>query len=158
MRERGDLLLIASALVVAVVVVVIALIIVSVAFGRGEALITIRAVNYSVANDDPDPGGETRFTSLLYNYRRSFNAIGNATLICTFMGKGGPLGSGTSECMGTFNLPKGKIVVGGSRKSRAYYVLAITGGTGLYTGARGQLIAATRGLPEGQQRLVFSLE
>jgi hypothetical protein len=110
---------------------------------RAEALITIRAVNYRVVGDDRTPGSQALYTTLLG---------------CVFIGRGGPLGSGTSECYGTFVIPKGKITVHGSRKSRSFYVLAVTGGTGLYSTARGQLIASTRGVPEGQQKIVISLE
>src|SRR5215467_1226642 len=47
------------------------------------------------------------------------------------------LGNGSSQCGGTFILPRGKLNVAGTRRNDSYFVLAITGGTGIYSGAGG---------------------
>jgi hypothetical protein len=61
-------------------------------------------------------------------------SIGHAELVCTFVGTGN-----SRVCRGTYELPRGKIVVGGSIEFRQFYDLAILGGTGLYDNARGTL-------------------
>jgi hypothetical protein len=70
---------------------------------------------------------------LLYNTRITPQAIGHGELVCTFTGT-------TSRiCSGVYFLPKGKIIVGGSLLYRQFYELAVLGGTGLYSNARGTL-------------------
>ena len=63
-------------------------------------------------------------------------SIGHAELVCTFVGTGN-----SRVCRGTYELPRGKIVVGGSLEFRQFYDLAVLGGTGLYDNARGTLTA-----------------
>ena len=41
------------------------------------------------------------------------------------------------NCIGTYFLPKGKIMVGGVIASRLFYELAVIGGTGLYDNVAG---------------------
>ena len=47
--------------------------------------------------------------------------------------------SARGVCRGTYVLPKGELVVGGSILYRQFYDLAVLGGTGLYDNARGTL-------------------
>ena len=42
-------------------------------------------------------------------------------------------------CRGTYVLPKGKVVVGGTLSYRQFYDLAVVGGTGLFDNARGSV-------------------
>ena len=44
-------------------------------------------------------------------------------------------------CRGTFFLPKGRLVVGGSLLYRQFFELAVLGGTGLFDNARGSLVS-----------------
>ena len=60
--------------------------------------------------------------------------IGRSELVCNFVDD-----VRSRVCRGTYILPKGKIVVGGSLLYRQFYDLAVLGGTGLYDNARGTL-------------------
>lgn len=84
--------------------------------------------------------------------------IGWAVVVCTDLGSGGPLGSATAFCHGSYHFPKGRIQTSGTRKSRSSYVLAVVGGTGLYSNVGGVLLV--RMIDEGPrtERLLFSLE
>ncbi len=62
------------------------------------------------------------------------NVIGRAELVCTFVD-----GRRSRSCRGTYFLPRGTIMVGGSLQYRQFYILAVIGGTGLYDNARGTL-------------------
>jgi hypothetical protein len=66
--------------------------------------------------------------------RGTLDVIGRAELVCTFVDAGR-----SRVCRGTYILPKGKIVVGGSILYSQFYDLAVLGGTGLYDNARGTL-------------------
>jgi hypothetical protein len=66
-------------------------------------------------------------------FDRGGHLIGSRTLLCWVVV------SIRSECRGTFQFPRGNIIVGGVRSSRRSYVLAVLGGTGLYDNARGSL-------------------
>ena len=81
----------------------------------------------------------------LFNRRVSTTPIGHASLVCTFT-----IGSERS-CRGTYFLPKGNIVVGGSISFRQVFELAVTGGTGLFDNARGTVTATRiRKSPRGE--------
>jgi hypothetical protein len=69
----------------------------------------------------------------LFNRRLTSVAIGNAELVCTFTN------ARSRVCRGTYKLPRGKIIVGGSIQFRQVYELAVLGGTGLYDNARGTM-------------------
>jgi hypothetical protein len=64
--------------------------------------------------------------------RGTRTTIGRSELVCTFVDA-----ARSRVCRGTYILPKGKIVVGGSLLYRQFYDLAVLGGTGLYDNARG---------------------
>lgn len=102
--------------------------------------------------------GDTMHVSLIYNRPAFRAAIGNAILSCDFVGRGGPLASGTQLCEAFYSLRKGRIVASGIIKERAFYVLAVTGGTGLYSNVKGELIVSTIAESPRQERLLFSLE
>ena len=65
--------------------------------------------------------------------------IGHSDLTCV------DTGTGSSNCTGTYFLPKGKIMVGGVIASRLIYELAVIGGTGLYDNVRGTLTVTSLG-------------
>lgn len=86
-----------------------------------------------VGKKHTSPGDMEIVRYRLYNRRVTTKALGSAELVCTFT-------TATSRvCRGTYNLPRGKIVVGGSIQYRQLYELAVLGGTGLYDNARGTM-------------------
>jgi hypothetical protein len=84
----------------------------------------------------------------LFNRRLTLRAIGHAELLCTFV-----VGNSRS-CRGTYFLPKGKLVVGGSMIFPQFYELAVLGGTGLYDNARGT-VTITRIARNPNRSVVF---
>ena len=87
----------------------------------------------------------------LFNRRLTSKPIGRAELVCTFT-------IGTSRvCRGTYFLPKGKLVVGGSVVYRQLYELAVLGGTGLYDNARGTMVATRINRTPRREFLLFRL-
>src|SRR6185312_14707771 len=77
--------------------------------------------------------------------------IGHSDLTCI------NTGTGSSNCTGTYFLPKGKIMVGGVIASRLFFELAVVGGTGLYDNARGTLTATYLGGSPSKEFLLFRL-
>ena len=93
----------------------------------------LRSARVDVGPRGRSPGDMEIVSALLYNRRITQRMIGKTELVCTFTF--GP----SRMCQGTFVLPRGRLVVGGSLRNREIYHLAITGGTGLYDNARGSL-------------------
>lgn len=89
---------------------------------------------------------------------RHGNRIGWEIVTCLDLGSGGPLGSGTALCTGTYQFPKGRIQAQSTRKKQSSYVLAVTGGTGLYSNVGGTLLVETISERPRVERLLFSLE
>jgi hypothetical protein len=111
--------------------------------GRSEAATgpaTIRITDRELAVTRVDVGargispGDTEIVRLRLLERGTRTTIGRAELLCTFMDS-----VRSRVCRGTYFLPKGKLVVGGSILYRQFYELAVLGGTGLYDNARGTL-------------------
>jgi len=106
--------------------------------GTGKATIRINELVLAATRIDLSPRGvspgdeEIVRTRLLE--RGTGQTIGRAELACTFVDSGR-----SRSCRGTYILPKGKLVVGGSVLYRQFYELAVLGGTGLYDNARGTL-------------------
>jgi hypothetical protein len=107
--------------------------------GTGPA--TIRITDREVLVTRVDVGargketGDTEIVSQqLFNLRVTSKAIGHSELVCTFVDS-----KRTRVCRGTYVLPRGKLVVGGSLEYRQFYDLAVLGGTGLYDNARGSV-------------------
>jgi hypothetical protein len=104
----------------------------------GPATITINDRQLAVTRVDlgargTSPGDmEIVRTTLLQRGTR--DVIGHGELVCTFVDS-----VRSRVCRGTYVLPKGKLVVGGSILYRQFYDLAVLGGTGLYDNARGTL-------------------
>jgi hypothetical protein len=107
--------------------------------GTGAA--TIRITDRLVQVDRVDigshgtsPGDVEIVRSRLFNRRLTTKSIGRSELVCTFVDSGR-----SRVCRGTYFLPRGKLVVGGSLRFRQFYDMAVLGGTGLYDNARGTL-------------------
>jgi hypothetical protein len=122
----------------------------------GPALIRITSTetNYAVVDNGRrgrGAGDVEIVAQLLYNRRIRKRAIGRAEFVCTFSYHG------RSVCEGTYELPRGRLVVAGSRRYREIYELAIVGGTGFYANARGTLTATRIGRSPRREYLVFRL-
>jgi hypothetical protein len=105
--------------------------------GPGTIQITNREVARTRVDLDPpgtSPGDMEIIRQLLFNRRVTTKSIGRAELLCTFTD-----GRRSRICRGTYFLPRGKLVVGGSLIYMQFYELAVLGGTGLYDNARGTL-------------------
>ena len=97
--------------------------------------------------------GDVEVTRLrLYNTRITSKAIGHAELVCVYVGD-----HATRNCTGTFALPKGKIVAGGTIVFADIYDLAVLGGTGLYNNVRGTLTVTSLGGKPRAFLLLFRL-
>jgi hypothetical protein len=88
---------------------------------------------------------------LLFNKGIRKAPIGYADLVCTYTGPR------SRQCSGTYVLPKGKIVVGGSLRFRAFFKLAVVGGTDLYDNVRGSLTVTMLGREPRRELLLFRL-
>ena len=101
---------------------------------------TIRITDLEIAVSRVDVGargtspGDVEVVRSRLRERVTQNTIGRSELVCTFVDR-----VRSRVCRGTYILPKGKIVVGGSILYSQFYDLAVVGGTGLYDNARGTL-------------------
>ncbi len=107
--------------------------------GTGPATIRITDREVQVTRVDvgargTSPGDTEVVSQQLFNLRVTPKPIGRSELVCTFVDS-----RRMRVCRGTYVLPKGKVVVGGSLDYRQFYDLAVLGGTGLYDNARGSL-------------------
>ena len=123
----------------------------------GPATINITDVQDTVVRVDvgakgKSPGDMEIIRQRLYNQRVTERSIGRSELICTFMDR-----RRARVCRGTYFLPKGRIVVGGSLLYRQFYELAVLGGTGLFDNARGTVVVTRTGVRPVRDRIVFRL-
>ena len=123
----------------------------------GPATIRITNVQDTVYRVDvgakgKSPGDTEIIRQKLYNARLTTSSIGRSELICTFVDR-----RRSRICRGTYFLPKGRIVVGGSLLYRQFYELAVLGGTGLYDNARGSVVVTRTGVRPVRDRMVFRL-
>ena len=113
------------------------------AASMGPATIRITNKEVSVARVDvgrrgKSPGDLEIIRQQLFD--RQQHRIGRAELLCTFVDS-----RRARLCRGTYFLPRGKLVVGGSLSFRQLYDLAVVGGTGLYDNARGSATVTRMG-------------
>jgi hypothetical protein len=126
------------------------------AAATGPATIRIKNREISVSRVDvgrrgKSPGDMEIIRQRLLD-RRTNRTIGRAELMCTFVD------SGRSRiCRGTYFMPRGKLVVGGSLLYRQFYDLAVTGGTGLYDNARGTVTVTRMARRPVRDLVVFRL-
>lgn len=145
----------------AVAVIVIALAFLTLVPGAGSdaGLIRIFAETTAVRTVDVDGRGRTAGDLTIRGAQlvsREGRGLGTMTLICTFLGR--VLPSDSSFCQAEYVLPRGKIIVSGTRQRADYMVLAVVGGTGVYSRASGVLVQSTIALGPRRERLLFSLE
>ena len=106
--------------------------------GPGTIRITSLDVKVSFLNRGPrsrGTGDVLLIRQLLFNKGIRKAPLGHADLVCTYTGPR------ARQCSGTYSLPRGKIVVAGSLRFRAFFKLAVVGGTELYDNVRGSLTA-----------------
>jgi hypothetical protein len=126
------------------------------AAGTGPATIRINDRELAVTRIDlgakgVSPGDiEVVRTRLLERGTRK--VIGRSELVCNFVDE-----VRSRVCRGTYILPKGKIVVGGSLMYRQFYDLAVVGGTGLYDNARGTMTLTRTGRKPVRDAILFRL-
>lgn len=127
------------------------------AASTGPATIRITNIEDTVVRVDvgvkgKSPGDMEVIRQRLYNARLTTRSIGRSELLCTFVDR-----RRSRICRGTYVLPRGRIVVGGSLLYRQFYELAVLGGTGLYDNARGSLVVTRMGVHPVRDRMVFRL-
>jgi hypothetical protein len=104
--------------------------------GPAQIRITTKQVKHlrvDLGKPGRTPGDTEILTYALFNKRITQQSIGHAEFVCTFTI------DISRSCRGTYFLPKGKLVVGGSLRFNQIYELAVLGGTNLYDNARGTL-------------------
>lgn len=118
----------------------------------------IRITNREVAYERVDvgkrgvsPGDLEVIRQSLYNRRLTTKSIGHSDLVCTFVD------TRARSCRGTYFLPRGKLVVGGSLRFRQFYELAVLGGTGFYNNARGTLTVTRTAAGPTRDIILFRL-
>lgn len=134
------------------------ILVLSMSAARGEGTIPRAALVRVTAQTAIDRDDGVTLTQAAWIRDRHGTRIGWAITVCAELGEGGPLGSATSACSATYLFPKGRIQAAGTRKVRSSYVLAVTGGTGLYSNVGGQLLVETVDESPRVERLLFSLE
>jgi hypothetical protein len=109
----------------------------------------LKVTRVDVGRPGKSPGDMEVIRQRLYDPRR---VIGRAELLCTFVDN-----RRERVCRGTYFLPRGKLVVGGSLQYRQFYDLAVTGGTGLYDNARGTLTVTRTARRPVRDLVIFRL-
>jgi hypothetical protein len=122
--------------------------------GPGTIRITTREVE--VRMDDRGAPGRSAgdvmvIRQLLYNKSIKRTPIGTTDVVCTYTS------SSARQCSGTYDLPRGKIVVAGSIRFREFYKLAVIGGTEIYNNVRGTMSATRYGRNPRRELLIFRL-
>jgi hypothetical protein len=122
--------------------------------GPSVIRITNRQVEYErvdVGTQGTSAGDIEVINQSLFNRRLTTRSIGHSDLVCTF------LNARARSCRGTYFLPRGKIVVGGSLRFRQFYELAVLGGTGIYNNARGTLTVTRTDIKPTRDIVLFRL-
>ena len=123
--------------------------------GPGTIRITnreIKVTRVDIGRPGTSPGDVEVLRQLLYNRRLTARSIGRAELVCTFVDS-----RRARHCRGTYVLPRGKLIVGGSLAYRQFYSLAVIGGTGLYDNARGTLTITRTARKPVRDLVIFRL-
>lgn len=107
-----------------------------------------------VGKSGPSAGDQRIVGMILYD--RHGRVLGNGYRVCASLDR--TLGTAVSICQAVYSLPRGKLVVIGTRTRRDYYVLPVIGGTRLYATVQGTLITSTISSPPRRERLLFSLQ
>jgi hypothetical protein len=126
------------------------------AAGTGPATIRVNERELAVTRVDigarGTSPGDVEVVSLRLLERGTGQTLGRADLVCTFADS-----VRSRVCRGTYVLPRGKLVVGGSVLYRRFYELAVLGGTGLYDNARGTVTVTRTHTRPVRDLVVFRL-
>lgn len=128
--------------------------------GPGQVRVTSRQVLKSEADVGAvgsSTGDVTVTSSLVYNRRVTTKPIGHSEMLCTYLGRGGSLGSGSRHCTTTVFLPQGKLVAEGITHNMFFYELVVVGGTGIYSNVQGTLTVTFLGSGPRRELLLFRL-
>jgi len=124
--------------------------------GTGPAKITITDRELAVTRVNVGPAGtspgDLEVVRVRLLERGTLATIGHAELVCTFVDD-----RRSRVCRGTYVMPKGTLVVGGSLLYRQFYELAVLGGTGLFDNARGTLTVTRTARRPVRNLVVFRL-
>jgi hypothetical protein len=129
--------------------------------GRSEASTgpaTVRITDSELAVARADIGrkgtspGDVEVVRVRLLERGTATVIGRGELVCTFVDN-----RRARVCRGTYMLPKGTLVVGGSLRYRQFYNLAVVGGTGLFDNARGSVTVTRTDRRPVRNLVVFHL-
>ena len=124
--------------------------------GTGPATIRINDRVLAVTRIDVGArgtsAGDTEVIRSVLTQRGTRDTIGRGELVCTFVDS-----VRARVCRGTYVLPKGEIVVGGSMLYRQFYDIAVLGGTGLYDNARGTMTVTRTARKPVRNMIVFRL-
>ena len=96
--------------------------------------------------------GDTEVIRSVLVQRGTRDTIGRGELVCTFVDN-----VRARVCRGTYILPKGEIIVGGSMLYRQFFDVAVLGGTGLYDNARGTMTVTRTARKPVRDMIVFRL-
>ena len=122
--------------------------------GREDATFRLLAARTSTVAVDVGQPGTSGGDEFIYGWRlrniRNTRTLGDANDVCTVLSSTGV----SMHCVSTITLRAGTIELAGDVTSRATFTVAITGGTGAYDQARGQLVAS----PGPNARVVFALD
>ena len=124
------------------------------ATGPAQISISGQQTGYSrinISSRRTSPGDMEIIRLRLFNRRVTSRPIGRGELVCTFTNRR------SRVCRGTYFLPRGNLVVGGSITFREFYELAVLGGTGLFDNARGSLVATRINRKPRREFLLFRL-
>ena len=124
--------------------------------GTGPATIRINDRVLAVTRIDvgargTSPGDTEVIRSVLVQ-RGTRDTIGRGELVCTFVDN-----VRARVCRGTYILPKGEIIVGGSMLYGSSIDVAVLGGTGLYDNARGTMTVTRTARKPVRDMIVFRL-
>ena len=124
--------------------------------GTGPATIRINDRVLAVTRIDVGAhgtsAGDSEVIRSVLVQRGTRDTIGRGELLCTFVDS-----VRARVCRGTYVLPKGEIVVGGSMLYQQFYDLAVLGGTGLYDNARGTMTVTRTARKPVRNMIVFRL-
>lgn len=122
--------------------------------GPAQIRITNRQLSVTavdIGRGGRSPGDLEILRQSLFNQRVTKRSIGYADLVCTFVDRR------NRSCRGTYFLPRGKLVVGGTLSFRQFYQLAILGGTGIYENARGTVTVTRTATRPVRDSIIFRL-
>lgn len=129
----------------AVAAVGVAVVIPSAGQSQTSRTVTLDAHTNSVKVVDLPPRGKSSSGDLIVSISTLRNAdgarVGKGYLSCTLTGRARTFESANYECTGTDRLGDGSITfAGNARLAASEITVAVTGGTGAYDGATGQLV------------------